>query len=277
MRKHRREELAEVFEYSHVVVSPSRRYMKNMIALYIDPAIIARHNMGKTSTSNIGKNYLPGKYIDKKCVPGVFCIENMTLGLLVLIGVMVSYLFYVHFTKPVAPMHAYSAAPVASFPTAAPAAAIAITTETADPRVAMSNPYEPPLKTESTRAAGHGVVAMMQNVIPVNISTSVFETAYSQVGILTKSERGGKNDGQMILPLMGRNLRNGRDKWQYYTMTNGSGTINTKLPISVNGKSCTGEYGCDSISTGDVVYVEGYNDTFRATIYENALMRYLPI
>jgi hypothetical protein len=94
---------------------------------------------------------------------------------------------------------------------------------------------------------------------------------------LTKSERGGKNDGQMILPLMGRNLRNGRDKWQYYTMTNGSGTINTKLPISVNGKSCTGEYGCDSISTGDVVYVEGYNDTFRATIYENALMRYLPI
>jgi hypothetical protein len=81
----------------------------------------------------------------------------------------------------------------------------------------------------------------------------------------------------MILPLMGRNLLNGRDKWQYYTMTNGAGSINTKLPISVNGKSCTGEYGCDSISSGDIVYVEGYNDTFRATVYENALMQYLPL
>lgn len=238
--------------------------------------------MGKTA--NIGKNYLSGKYIEKKCVPGLLCIENMTLGLVILIGFMVSYLFYVHFTKPISPAQTYVAAsPAGSFPTAAPASAVIVATDTttADPRVAMSNPYDPPLKTESTRGE-QGVVAMMRNAVPINISTSVFESAYSQVGILTKSERGGGgnghgNDGQLILPLMGRNLRNGRDKWQYYTMTNGSGSINTKLPISVNGKSCTGEYGCDSISTGDVVYVEGYNDTFRATIYENALMRYLPI
>jgi hypothetical protein len=52
--------------------------------------------------------------------------------------------------------------------------------------------------------------------------------------------------------------------------------FNAKLPISVNGRSCTGEYGCDSISNGDTVYVEGYDDTFRATIYENATLNYIP-
>jgi hypothetical protein len=68
---------------------------------------------------------------------------------------------------------------------------------------------------------------------------------------------------------------NGRSKMQYYTISN-TGNMNTKLPISVNGKSCTGEYGCDEISNGDVVYVEGYKDTFQATIYENGLFSYIP-
>jgi hypothetical protein len=75
---------------------------------------------------------------------------------------------------------------------------------------------------------------------------------------------------------MGRKLMNGRDKWQYYTMANGSGNINTKLPVSVNGKSCTGEYGCNDIQNGDTVYVEGYNNVFTATVYENGTFSYIP-
>ena len=74
---------------------------------------------------------------------------------------------------------------------------------------------------------------------------------------------------------MGRLTMTGRDKWQYYTISN-SGNLNTKLPVSVNGKSCTSEYGCDNIYNGDSVYVEGYNDSFSATIYENSPFRYIP-
>ena len=156
-----------------------------------------------------------------------------------------------------------------------PAPSIAST----DPRVELSNPYMPPLKVDNTMFGGFPSISIpaiptRSGLVPINIPTSTANTAYSQTGILTKQGNSGE---QMILPLMGRNLLNGRDKWQYYTMTNGAGSINTKLPISVNGKSCTGEYGCDSISSGDIVYVEGYNDTFRATVYENALMQYLPI
>ena len=67
----------------------------------------------------------------------------------------------------------------------------------------------------------------------------------------------------------------GRDKWQYYSMSN-TGHLNSKLPININGKSCTGEYGCDPIYNGDMVYVEGYNDLFKVTKYENDTLRYLP-
>ena len=92
------------------------------------------------------------------------------------------------------------------------------------------------------------------------------------MGILTKQSGNNEN---LILPLMGRRIMTGRDRWQYYTMSN-TGFVNTKLPISVNGKSCSGEYGCDIMNNSDVVYVEGYNDTFVATIYENSTLNYIP-
>ena len=33
----------------------------------------------------------------------------------------------------------------------------------------------------------------------------------------------------------------------------------------------------DEIYIGDVVYVEGYNDTFEYTIYENGSFQYIPV
>jgi hypothetical protein len=107
----------------------------------------------------------------------------------------------------------------------------------------LDDPQTPPLKNPNMRAD------------------------YSQMGILTKNEQ--------ILPLMGRRHMNGRDKWQYYTISN-TGNLNTKLPVSVKGKSCTSEYGCDEMMNGDAIYVEGYNDTFKATIYENSAFSYIP-
>jgi hypothetical protein len=207
----------------------------------------------------------------KKCVPGLFCVENMTLFLVVVIGIMVVYLYYVCILKQ--PRHTPAQYPSNSMPTI-------IVANTSPPSI--SDPYNPPYKQD---LIVRPQVDLRQPLdlrpqidvrtpmsIPVNIKTNSANLPYTQVGILTKNDK-----GTMILPLMGRNLWNGRDKWQYYTMSNTAGALNTKLPISVNGRSCTGEYGCDSISNGDTVYVEGYNDTFRATIYENSVLQYLPV
>ena len=73
---------------------------------------------------------------------------------------------------------------------------------------------------------------------------------------------------------MGRPLYTNRDKWQFYTLSDKNNSI--KLPLSNKGKSCTSEYGCDNIYNGDTVYVEGYNDAFKITVYDNELPRYVP-
>lgn len=128
----------------------------------------------------------------------------------------------------------------------------------------LMNPYAPPLKDER--------VIMTNDVrggIPINVNTRAVDTNYRQVGLLKRM-----NGQEMLLPLMGRPLYVGRDKWQYYTMSDSNNQI--KLPVSFKSKSCTSEYGCNEISNGDTVYVDGLNATFQVTMYDNATMRYLP-
>ena len=73
---------------------------------------------------------------------------------------------------------------------------------------------------------------------------------------------------------MGRILFSRRDLWNYYTISNQHN--NVKLPISVKGKSALNENGVDKIYNGDTVYVEGVNDAYKVTIYDNDTIRYLP-
>jgi hypothetical protein len=198
----------------------------------------------------------------KKCLPGVICIENVTLFTLLIIAGLITYMYYINNIKNTNSVIKPSTLIIQSPSETTPLVPVSTRNDT------INDPYAPPLKntnimqpTDSSDVRG----------IPVNIQTRGTNNAYEQVGILTRSS---SND-DLILPLMGRYAVSGRDKWQYYTISN-TGNLNTKLPVSVNGKSCTSEYGCDSIYNGDTVYVEGYNDSFTATIYENNPFRYIP-
>ena len=71
----------------------------------------------------------------------------------------------------------------------------------------------------------------------------------------------------IILPLFGRHVD--RNKMQYYAISN-TGSMNTKLPVKKNGRSCTEERGCDELFSGDDIFVEGYKASFKSTIYENS-------
>jgi hypothetical protein len=199
----------------------------------------------------------------KKCIPGVICIENMTLFILLLVIGLVIYMIYSQNKyNSISSNREPSKIVVIQQPSLA-----SIATRRTD---SLNDPYAPPLKEDGYY---HPRNSSDVRGIPVNIETRGSGMAYQQVGILTPMNGGG--DG-LILPLMGRKWLNGRDKWQYYTMSNGMSNMSTKLPVSVNGKSCTGEYGCNSVSNGDTVYVEGYDETFRATIYENSTLNYIP-
>uniref|UniRef100_A0A6C0EN73 Uncharacterized protein n=1 Tax=viral metagenome TaxID=1070528 RepID=A0A6C0EN73_9ZZZZ len=126
---------------------------------------------------------------------------------------------------------------------------------------------------------GPGGVGRAGTGLPINMRTRGYSPDFSQIGLLTRERADRTEDTSfrdpMILPLFGRRVLNGRDKYQYYTMSN-TGAVNTKLPVKVRGRNCVNEYGCDELMNQDTVYVEGYNDVFRATIYESNTFSYIP-
>jgi hypothetical protein len=187
----------------------------------------------------------------KKCIPGIICVENMTLFILIVIAVIMWYLYS------------------SSYKLSQKQADTKVIVINNDTRREQGNlggiindPYDPPQNDS---------IFMGPRRVPVNVESRGPSPEFTQVGILTRVN--GHDD--LILPLMGRKLSSSRDKMQYYTLSN-TGNLNTKLPVSRNGKSCTGEYGCDEISNGETLYVEGYSDTFKATVYENSRLNYIP-
>ena len=212
----------------------------------------------------------------KKCPPGVICVENATLLFIVVaIGFIVVYLW----GKTNAPSSQNSYIMQEQAPRVAQAQPrdfydgggdIRLRPNVAynnTPRDVLLNPYAPPLRDERY------LIADPRRGMPINVSTSIdaVDTDYRQVGLLTPTT--GDTNGKM-LPLMGRPLFVSRDKWQYYTMSEQRNSI--KLPISRNGKSATTEYGVDKLYNGDVIYVEGYNQPFKVTNYDNDVIKYIP-
>ena len=132
----------------------------------------------------------------------------------------------------------------------------------------LTNPYDAPYKDERYLVPKQG------QAIPINVSTNIgaVDTSYRQIGIITPLNGNTSNN---ILPLMGRPLYTSRQKWQYYTISNQHN--NVKLTISVKGRSALNDYGVDELYNGDTVYVEGYNDAFKVTVYENSTIKYLPV
>uniref|UniRef100_A0A6C0I427 Uncharacterized protein n=1 Tax=viral metagenome TaxID=1070528 RepID=A0A6C0I427_9ZZZZ len=188
----------------------------------------------------------------QKCLPNMFCIKNTTIALAIILGAVIAYIIYSKYSG------ISSTAPTTQ----------ASTTQASTPFYVvplpnvLENPYVPPLRDDRY----HDAVIP----IPINVRTQgpPVNVNYRQVGLLTRV-----NGKETMLPLMGRPLQKNRDKWQFYTMSDKNNSV--KLPISFRKKSCTSEYGCDNIYNGDTVYVEGYKDAFRATIYDNAVMEYL--
>ena len=233
----------------------------------------------------------------KKCIPGIICLENMTLFLMFVLCLFIIFCYF-QFIRSLAiskttttQPSVYYYQPIAGQSNTIASTSTTSTTSTTIPSISLpsiqailptslatrtqSNPmndvYSPPLKDNSLFFPTN---SGDERGIPINMQTRGTNMNYSQIGILTRTNH-AKNGNEMILPLMGRKNTSRRDKWQYYTMTT-TGNMNTKLPVSSNGRSCTSEYGCDEISNGDIVYVEGYNDTFKATVYENSLFSYIP-
>ena len=200
----------------------------------------------------------------KKCPPGVICIENVTITFLISVVMLIGFYFYYYRFSPNSSTIVINRDFVSPVNQGFPR--WNATGSDANRNVFM-NPFSPPLKLD--RFMPPQISTIDPRGVPINVKTRGFDDVYRQVGLLTRV-----NGRETMLPLMGRPLHTNRNKWQYYTISDQNHGI--KLPISRNGRSCTGEYGCDDLYNGDTVYVEGYKDAFKITIYENASPRYIP-
>lgn len=200
----------------------------------------------------------------KRCPPGVICIENVTISIIVLL-LFVSIFYYTSNlannsnqsrteTKREIVIDEINRPGLFSRPN------YSYSNISND---ILLNPYTPPYRDD--RAFPFNLDP--RGAIPINISTSAVDTTYRQVGILKRV-----NGPEMLLPLMGRPLFTNRDKWQFYTLNEN----NIKLPVTFKQKSCTSEYGCDNVYTGDSVYVDGIDAVFKATMYDSAVYKYIP-
>jgi hypothetical protein len=81
------------------------------------------------------------------------------------------------------------------------------------------------------------------------------ETEYKQLGYLTNNH----NNRKVIL--FGKPAHYRRDKWYYYTMID-----NIKYPVEINKRKCSVQPGCDSVSSKDIVQVDGEN--YIVTMYD---------
>ena len=237
--------------------------------------------------------------MSRKCPPGVICFENTTIIVFLIITGIILYLAYIQFSKNSSGSGSVSRAAsiyntdpsrsgVYTYPPAYGADGSNFLDMipryggggggyTRGPADVLLNPYTPPLRDDRYNGAmGVNSIGLSGGggggggvVIPINVPTRSVNSSYRQVGILTRV-----NGPETILSLMGRPLFPSQDKWQFYTMSDKNQSV--KLPVTHKKRSCTSETGCDNIYNGDTIYVEGYNDAFRATIYDNAIQYSIP-
>lgn len=197
-----------------------------------------------------------------KCVPGVICIENITMVyIIILVGILFVIIYYSRSDRSNNSMSLTSHGTNENN-SIFPRTNYGYSNVKND---VLLNPYEPPMRDDRLFPS----LTSSSLKMPINISTQSVETDYRQVGILTRID----DTKEMILPLMGRPLITHRDKWNFYTIADNN---MIKIPIYNKGKDCSSSLGCNDLYSGDIIKIEGYNSAFKVTIYENNVLKYIP-
>jgi hypothetical protein len=112
-------------------------------------------------------------------------------------------------------------------------------------------------------------LAAMMPPPPLNEMTrpsSGMET-FQQIGVLTApgGSETSASPNRTILPLFGKRAVIGRDRWNYYTRTDGMNPV--QVPVQYKRRNCDEDNGCDEITTGDNVAVPILGQSYVANVY----------
>jgi hypothetical protein len=210
------------------------------------------------------------------CPPGVFCINYSSTIIFIILAIMICYYFYSNHNNKI---YNKINKKIKNLSNVIKSEQID-QTEQIEKKNIYENIHERLNNTPSIDINDiYNEPTKSNNGIRVNIHTRGPVPKVQQIGILTKTnftnnEGPGTDNESHILPLMGRKTYNRSNKWVYYTATDKYNQI--KLPLSHNGKNCSGEYGCDEFMDGDTINIPELNGTFTVKIYENGSLQYIP-
>jgi hypothetical protein len=213
------------------------------------------------------------------CPPGVWCLDTGLIVLAFLVIALVAAVIFIVNRKD-QQHHMMMAAVAAKKPTvvvvekSAPAV-VQMQQQPSDPRFNPSSPEQSyqvggDMRGFPTRTGGPG--------IPINELTRPpsYPDTYQQVGVLT-APGGTETSGsptRTILPLFGRKLTTNRDRWNYYTRTDGINPV--QVPLQFKRRNCDDDTGCEEITTSDSVGVPILGQSYVANVYRYSTPRYIP-
>ena len=88
---------------------------------------------------------------------------------------------------------------------------------------------------------------------------------FDKIGLL-------EGDGGKLLPLLGRRMSS--QNYQYFTTENKDGMITNTPLFNDKGKSCTSEYGCGNVMSGDILSTMG-NRAMTVRRFDNSSYHYV--
>lgn len=207
------------------------------------------------------------------CPPGFFCMDTATIvTVLIIVALAVSVIVY--FVQRTGQEKPQDRIVIIKEKEKQQAAPVRPTIINADPRFSPMPPdksyFVPPDRTGQPLPAGLGAVA-------INTQTRGYPDSFQQMGVLTAP--GGTETSasptRTLLPLFGRNVDGNRNRWNYYTRSDGINPV--QLPVQYKRRNCDDDNGCDEIMEGDSVGVPVLGQSYTATIYRYSTPRYIPV
>lgn len=101
------------------------------------------------------------------------------------------------------------------------------------------------------------------NIAPNTLYVRGYDEGTQQVGVLTKVF--GKDNN--VWPLYGRKMYRNDNKWEYFTRMGQFGVIMPVIPYRNN----------EELNTNDEVAIDGMEEKYRVTVYDNDIPQYLPV
>lgn len=210
------------------------------------------------------------------CPPGVWCMDTGMIIFLVLALVVFGYIAYSIFTT-----QQQQQQPTA-FPTPPPPTVVVVEKPVMD-SIHQADPRWNPLSPERSYTAPPDVRGFPTpplpagiGAIPINQATRGVPDQYQQVGVLTApgGSETSASPSRTILPLFGRKLITNRDRWNYYTRTDGINPV--QVPVEFKRRKCDDDTGCEEVMDGDSISVPILGQSYVASVYRYATPRYIP-